>query len=496
MECIALKAGTILPILLLQRPHANSTAKEHVACLTRRLIDWRDGDINALVLEGRALQHSHQKHSTNKDTDAESARIFSRLMMQGKVKAALRVLSNNSSGGILPLEKQMDGTESTVFDILREKHPAAQDINPEAVVPESAFDQSRPRHPVQFDRLNGNMIRTAALQTQGGAGPSGVDAAGWRRLCTAFHGASRDLCNAVAQFARRIATTFVDPAGLSAFIACRLIPLDKRPGVRPIGICETVRRIVGKAVMSIVRHDVQEAAGPLQLCAGQQAGCEAAVHALRTLFDDTSNDGLLLVDASNAFNSLNRALALVNIRKICPIISPILTNTYRTGAELFVMGEVIHSMEGTTQGDPLAMAMYALAVVPLVRSISTHGASQVWFADDASAGGRLLALRLWWDALVQQGPLYGYFPNARKTWLVVKPEQLKDAEVVFVNTGVQSTAEGRLCLGAPLGQPSFVEGRVDDMVKPWVQEIERLAVFSECHPQAAYSALTHGLVGR
>ena len=106
------------------------------------------------------------------------------------------------------------------------------------------------------------MIRTAALRTQGGAGPSGVNAAGWRRLCTAFHGASHDLCNSVAQFARRIATTYVDPAGLSAFIACRLIPLDKRPGVRPIGICETVRRIVGKAVMSIVRHDGQEAAGP------------------------------------------------------------------------------------------------------------------------------------------------------------------------------------------------------------------------------------------
>ena len=114
------------------------------------------------------------------------------------------------------------------------------------------------------------------------------------------------------------------------------------------------------------------------------------------------------------------------------------------------------------------MAMYTLAVVPLVRSISTRGESQVWFADDASAGGRLLALRLWWDALVQQGPFYGYFPNARKTWLLVTPEQLKDAVAVFVNTGVQITAEGRLCLGVPLGQPSFVEGRVDVMVKSWV----------------------------
>ena len=42
--------------------------------------------------------------------------------------------------------------------------------------------------------------------------------------------------------------TYVDPAGLTAFTACRLIALDKCPGVRPIGVGEVVRRIVGKAV--------------------------------------------------------------------------------------------------------------------------------------------------------------------------------------------------------------------------------------------------------
>ena len=200
----------------------------------------------------------------------------------------------------------------------------------------------------------------------------------------------------MAQFAWRIATTYVDPAGLAPFIACWLVPLDKNPGVHPIGICETVRRIaVGKAIMYIVGDDVQEAAGPLQLCSGQQAGCEAAVHAIRWMFEDSANDGILFVDASNAFNSLNRAVALINIQRISPIISPILINTYKSEARLFVMGKVILSKEGTTQGDPLAMAMYALAVVPLLHAIATQGALQVWFADDASAGGRLLALRSW-----------------------------------------------------------------------------------------------------
>ena len=311
-----------------------------------------------------------------------------------------------------------------------------------------------------------------------------------------LHGAPRDLCNSVAQFARRIATTYVDPAGLAAFIACRLVPLDKNPRVRPIGICETVRRIVGKAIMYIVGDDVQEAAGPLQLCAGQQAGCEAAVHALRSMFEDSANDGILFVDASNAFNRLNRAVALINIQRICPIISPILINTYRSEARLFVMGQVILSKEGTTQGDPLAMAMYTLAVVPLLHAIATQRALQVWFADDASAGGRLLALRSWWDALVILGPRYGYYPNAGKTRLVVKPDQSAEAESVFANTGVQITTEGRPCLGTPLGQPFFKKAFLERKVRSWVDEIERLATIAECHPQAAYCAVTHGLVGR
>ena len=34
---------------------------------------------------------------------------------------------------------------------------------------------------------------------------------------------------------------YFDPTGLAAFIACRLIPLDKNPDVHPIGITETIR---------------------------------------------------------------------------------------------------------------------------------------------------------------------------------------------------------------------------------------------------------------
>ena len=165
--------------------------------------------------------------------------------------------------------------------------------------------------------------------------------------------------------------------GISAMVACHLIALNKCPGVHPIGVGEVVRQIIAKAVLSIVKLDVLEAAGSLQLCAGQDAGNEAAVHAMRAIFCDDSTEAVLLVDASNAFNCLNRQVALHNIQTLCPPLANILINTYRKDVPLFIDGRHIFSSEGTTQGDPLGMAMYSVSVTPLIASIQDSHVKQV-----------------------------------------------------------------------------------------------------------------------
>ncbi len=120
------------------------------------------------------------------------------------------------------------------------------------------------------------------------------------------------LCEALARVAKRLCITHISPEIIAPILACRLIALDKCPGVRPIGIGDMARRIMAKAVLRIVRGDVQEATGTKQLCAGQIAGVETAIHSVHDSFELDETEAVLLIDASNAFNSLNRKVALHN----------------------------------------------------------------------------------------------------------------------------------------------------------------------------------------
>ena len=93
---------------------------------------------------------------------------------------------------------------------------------------------------------------------------------------------------------------------------------------------------------------------------------------------------------------------------IYPAISTLLNNTYQIPVRLFITGgEEIESSEGITQGDPLAMAMYALAVTPFIQRLRSDEPSvkQVWFADDSTGGGKINPLRRWWQCLLTTGPL-------------------------------------------------------------------------------------------
>ena len=395
-------------------------------------------------------------------------------MLQVKVNAALKLLDNSNGSGVLSLSPE------TIKD-LQEKHPVSCPID-ESVLIEGELPFV---DPAIFNNIDEDKIYRAALKTKGACGPSGLDADGWRRILASKHfgKVGSDFRSTLATFSRTLCRKEVEIitssdskqySNLEAYTACRLIQLDKNPGVRPIGVGEVLRQIIGKSTMSVIKPEVVESAGSLQLCAGQPAGCEAAIHAMTKIFGEEETDGLLLVEASNAFNSLNRKVLLHNIKYICPPMAIYIRNCYVVPSRLFVTGGLeIQSAEGTTQGDPLAMPVYAVGITPLLQFIRTADTDlrHVAFADDLGGAGKFQELRSWWRKIIEYGPKLGYYPKASKSWLVIKTKkQLDLARAAFEGTNLNITCEGRKYLGGFVGSAEGKTEFMKETVREWCDE--------------------------
>ena len=77
-------------------------------------------------------------------------------------------------------------------------------------------------------------------RSKGAAGLSGLDAEAWKRMLTCFKQSSNRLCTALSMVAYCLCTEDLSNEDLSAFTAARFIPIDKKPGVRPIAVGEVL----------------------------------------------------------------------------------------------------------------------------------------------------------------------------------------------------------------------------------------------------------------
>ena len=160
-----------------------------------------------------------------------------------------------------------------------------------------------------FDNIDEAMVLKAASLRKGAGGTSQLDSEQhWHILSShKFKKANKELREQIARLARLLTSEIVD------------LYTVKNPGVWPIGVGEMIHRIIRKCIGWVVRKDIQETVGPLQMVTGLQSGAEAAIHSMKEIFDDELTDAVVLADASNAFNSLNQNAALPNIQLLCPV---------------------------------------------------------------------------------------------------------------------------------------------------------------------------------
>ena len=237
---------------------------------------------------------------SKKKKEETEAQQFNKLTSTGKISSAIAKITDTSKG-VLSLDETVKG--QTV-----EKHLPVKPINKTYTT--SCSEDTIPFHSSTFDQINAQKIRKAAMTTHGSHGPSGLDGNEWRRILMHFDQQSDETSKTLAKIAQKISTEILSPELLEPFNACRLIPLDKNPGVRPIGISEVIRRIIGRTITKCLQSELMVLGSNHQLCLGQKCGIEYAIHTLRKQYEKSDSDTILLIDAENAFNSLNRNLAL------------------------------------------------------------------------------------------------------------------------------------------------------------------------------------------
>ena len=106
----------------------------------------------------------------------DTSRIFAKLVMDGKLSAALKFLDTESSSGVLKLS-------DSVMKDLQSKHPS----------PVGVADNGLLFGPIDgvpkcfFDEIDEQSIFKATLNTKGYAGPSGMDPYLYRRILCSKH---------------------------------------------------------------------------------------------------------------------------------------------------------------------------------------------------------------------------------------------------------------------------------------------------------------------
>ena len=82
----------------------------------------------------------------------------------------------------------------------------------------------------------------------------------------------------------------------------------------------------------------------------------------------------------------------------------------------------LHIKEGVTQGEPLAMIVYGIGILPLIKNLKRKipDVTQPWYSDNAKDLGTFARLATYFDLLTCQGPGRGYYPEQSNSVLIVR----------------------------------------------------------------------------
>ena len=103
-------------------------------------------------------------------------------------------------------------------------------------------------------------------------------------------------------------------------------------------------------------------------------------------------------------------------------------------------------------------------------------------------------LKEWLELLILEGPKYGYFPEPEKSYLVVHPNLLDEAKLLFKDIQINIvTYTGHRFLGGYGGSSADCQDWVQKKIEVWINSVHALSKAANLQPQASFVAFTRSL---
>ena len=109
------------------------------------------------------------------------------------------------------------------------------------------------------------------------------------------------------------------------------------------------------------------------------------------------------------------------------------------------------------------------------------------YADDVTAARKIIQLKNWWRTLCMLRYKFGYYPDASKSWLIVREKAKQGAFTVFKDTAIKITTKGQRHLGAVIGSSKYKREYVQNKFDELINQIKLLSMIAKTEPQAAYA---------
>ena len=369
---------------------------------------WEDAVDATTLLERRSRKRLSNTPPSAESTRSTNARRARRAVENGQYKKAIQSLS---SAGFAPPSED-------VLDEMLAKHP-------QSGASPFSFDEAPP--PVQVAIVDVvNALRSFPSGTA--PGPSCLRANHVKEavFCSSPDSAESALEGLVG-VVNLLCAGRAPPAILPYLCGATLLACNKKNGgLRPIAVGEVLRRLTSKCVSRAVHTDAIEVLSPLQVGVGIPVGCESIVHSVVSLQEDFSippeSRCALLVDFSNAFNSVNRACMFQEVRSRIPSMAAWVESCYGSQPLLYFGDHKLFSCCGVQQGDPLGPLCFALTLHPVVEQIKREVPElliNAWYLDDGTLCGSLSDIGSALAIIESVGPSRGLILNKSKSLLFV-----------------------------------------------------------------------------